>query len=123
MSSSQILVIEIPEFEGNENHENFSSFKIYGIESEKPVVRINENIFEGKWFSPSTFSLFFTEKKNLSSDNFLKEKIIYEPDKKNYGKFKKLKILNKHKALKIYQSLLPKRLRLYRLPLCIKVNS
>ena len=44
---SNYLKIEIPEFEDRNSCEKISYFKIYGIEKERPLIRINNYFFQG----------------------------------------------------------------------------
>jgi len=115
----EIIVMEIPEFESNEFHKKFSFFKIYGMESEKPIVRMNEYIFEGKWFFSSSSPFYFTSKQFYE---FGKKK-FYLMNHRNNKNSPENRNLSKCQISKIQKSLLQKRLRLHRLPLFINQHS
>jgi hypothetical protein len=67
--NSILVIIEIPEFEGLILTDKFSKFKIIGIETEKPIIRLDNYIFEGKWYYDSN-SVFFFQKKETTFLNW-----------------------------------------------------
>jgi hypothetical protein len=115
MEKKQILIIiEIPEFESLILTDKFSTFKITGIETEKPIIRLDNFLFEGKWYYNKDPIFFFKKKeKSLLQSNF---KNFLISNNKNKFSEQKLKIfsLNDHKNLNLISH---KRLRLFRIPL------
>jgi len=59
MKTIETFILEFPELEGKINHKKFSFFKIYGVNSEKPIVRMNNCIYEGRWLLSEKFPFFF----------------------------------------------------------------
>lgn len=115
---SIFLTIEIPELEGIIVIDKFTNFRISGIITENPVVRLDNYIFEGKWFySTDSIFCFPKKKKNLIetgiknfSNDFL-DKIEFKQFQK---KFRVIDLKNFHVSLNFLSN---KRLRLHRVPL------
>lgn len=99
----KLIFIEFPEFEGHFIDESLKILKIYNIESEKPLVRFNNLIFQGKWvFIPYSKFVLYIKNKKLRNKNNLIKLIRHSYIKKNFLKINK------------------KILFLYRIPLTIK---
>ena len=67
-TETQFIFIEIPEFEKNGITSPIIFFNIFGINSEKPVVRLDNFLFEGKWHIHNT-SLFLAMTNRAISKN------------------------------------------------------
>jgi hypothetical protein len=117
---SNYLKIEIPEFEDRNSCEKISYFKIYGIEKERPLIRINNYFFQGRWVKKQNF-LIFTRKKieflNLISNS---SSPLFKEKKKL--KIKLIKLKKNYKKNKGYSKnfFVSKKLRLYKIPLVVK---
>jgi len=117
---SNYLKIEIPEFEDRNSCEKISYFKIYGIEKERPLIRINNYFFQGRWVKKQNF-LIFTRKKieflNLISNS---SSPLFKEKKKL--KIKLIKLKKNFKKNKGYSKnfFVSKKLRLYKIPLVVK---
>jgi hypothetical protein len=97
--------LEIPEFEGFYLTDDIYIFRIYGIESEKPIVRINQFLFEGKWIFLQFMPIILSERYLGNNDDELQKK------SKKQCKISKLCLNDEKKVL-----------RLYRIPLLIKIK-
>jgi len=102
------IFLEIPEFEGFFLDEKIKAMRLYGLDSEKPLLRLNNFLFEGKWifflYNPILFSRHI-ENKKMNKKKFISNVFI-----KKYFK------IDKHRF-----SVEKKILRFYRIPLLIKV--
>ena len=47
--SPHFFQIEIPELENREVVHKNVSFKIFGLDSERPIIRMNNYFYQGKW--------------------------------------------------------------------------
>ncbi|AFP65414.1 hypothetical protein CMESO_241 (nucleomorph) [Chroomonas mesostigmatica CCMP1168] len=124
MNKNQIyLTIEIPEFDEITFTEKFTFIRITGIESEKPILRLNNYLFEGKWFhSPASTFVFSKEKINLFQSEKKTFSIDFFCDKKLKNLQQKFKILNSEFLSEPFGFFLYKRLRLHRIPLVFLKN-
>jgi hypothetical protein len=112
------LKIEIPEFENRESIcENFY-FKIYGIEKERPLIRINNNFYQGKWVLIKNFVIFTRKNFHIPGLSFTTDDFLFT--EKNKIKIKKIKLKKNLTSFKLNNISSCKKLRLYRLPLTIK---
>ena len=115
---SQYLIIEIPEFENREIIGNDIYFKIYGIEKERPLVRINSSLYEGKWFFRKGFLIFTKKDIKLS-------KLPLRPNHSTFfwgsSKIRKIELGKSLKSSRLgfNYNVCYKKLRLYRIPLII----
>jgi hypothetical protein len=118
-TESQFIFIEIPEFEKNGMTSPIIFFNIFGINSEKPIIRLDNFLFEGKWHNYST-SLFLgmtnktnTKNSSYSPQFFFMGNSFFTNESTNYNKVK----LNNFQLMNI--NCIKKSLRLYRIPLLI----
>jgi len=114
------IFVEIPEFEGFFLDEKVKAMRLYGVESEKPLLRLNNFLFEGKWifflYKPLLFSKQIEKNKKKIKKNF-----ILNFAKKN-EKFTSNVFLKKYfKSDKNIFSIEKKTLRFYRIPLLINM--
>ena len=119
----KFLLLEIPEFEKNEFPEKIYSFNILGLNSEKPIVRIDNMLFEGKWYICIDSSLFFIQKLTplnyYECSPFFQLTFFFNTRKKKQSSFRKIKI-NYWRNLN--NKFIKKRLRLHRIPLLIETR-
>ena len=114
------LKIEIPEYDDRISSQKIEYFQIYGIEKERPLIRINNCFFQGRWVKKKNF-IIFTRKKIKFLDFLSKsDSSIFEKKKKLKIKFIKLKKKFKNKNFKPNNFFVSKKLRLYKLPLIVK---
>ncbi|ABW97900.1 hypothetical protein HAN_1g55 (nucleomorph) [Hemiselmis andersenii] len=114
------VILEIPEFKGMNVADKFKKIKITGLETEKPIVRIDNFVFQGKWYFNNN-SIFFSFSKNVEKIN---------EDRKKFFSLFRLKRKNKNKSSFVSKLgfsnqlgfFLKKRLRLYRLSLGLLKN-
>ena len=116
------LILEIPEFEGFNWTSMYSNFKIKGIESENPLIRYDNYIFEGKWISVTNSRFFFSKKKKKIDSKNHEDKL----------RARKTQIIKNRKFTTVLVNLLNyqishencviKKLRIYRISLCLKKN-
>ncbi|AEA38760.1 hypothetical protein CPARA_1gp102 (nucleomorph) [Cryptomonas paramecium] len=76
---TKYLIIDVPELEKKNFLFSNVIFKIFGIESERPVLRLNNFLFESKWYIP-TESFIFLKTKKL--DNFCN--LFYSIEQKSF---------------------------------------
>ena len=119
-SDSNYIKIELPSQE-NLNNQIFL-FKIYGIEQDRPLVRINNLFYQGKWICKKNF-VIFTENKTKIFETLLKTKSVFFKKRKRV----KIKIIDlntsiEKKKFDSENSIVCKKLKLYRIPVLIKLN-
>nr|UXY87144.1 hypothetical protein 1634Bnrm1_p104 [Cryptomonas sp.] len=114
------IILEIPEFEKILIPDKIVYFNIFGIFSEKPVLRIDNLLFEGKWYVCMHSSAFYSKevKTNVNNEDTSKLFLFSEdnPREKNNSKFDLIKLNCLHLTS---NNFIGKRLRLYRIPLLI----
>jgi hypothetical protein len=117
---SNYLKIEIPEFEDRNSNEKIGYFKIYGIEKERPLIRINNYFYQGRWVKKKNFVIFTRKKieflKLISNSN----SSLFKEKKKFKIKLIKLKKNFKKNNTDSKNFFSSKKLRLYKIPLVIK---
>jgi len=115
------IVLEIPEFRGMNLTDKIKKIKITGFETEKPIVRLDNYVFQGKWYL-NTNSIFFSISKNIEKINEKTFLSILKLKNKSKNK-KKSKFFSKSGFLNQFGFFLKKRLRLYRLSLGLLKNQ
>jgi hypothetical protein len=118
--NSQYLKLEVPELENRESLSEHFNFKIYGIEKERPLIRINNNFYQGKWIVKKNFIVFTKKETTISNLLVQMDPFLFEDSLKVKIRKIKLKkeIKSSDKNLETFAT--NKKLRLYRLPLIIK---
>ena len=116
----QYLKLEVPELENRESLSEHFNFKIYGIEKERPLIRINNNFYQGKWIVKKNFIVFTKKETTISNLLVQMDPFLFEDSLKVKIRKIKLKkeIKSSDKNLETFAT--NKKLRLYRLPLIIK---
>nr|UXY88131.1 hypothetical protein Cry52Nrm1_p107 [Cryptomonas curvata] len=118
-TESQFIFIEIPEFEKNGITSPIIFFNIFGINSEKPVIRLDNLLFEGKWYNcNNSLILGMTNKSITKNDSYSPQfffigSSFFTNDSTDYNKVK----LNNFQLMNV--NCIKKSLRLYRIPLLI----
>lgn len=113
-SSKNFIFLEIPEFEGLNWTSMFSKFKIKGIQSENPVIRLDNFLFQGRWvINKKSNQSFLSKKKKNNRQN---QKIP-----RSKGNNLILKNLNDFYFSAPSEIFLRKKLRLSRVELCLKI--
>jgi len=107
------VILEIPEFKGMNLTNKFNKIKITGIETEKPIVRLDNFVFQGKWYS-SNNSIFYSIYKNPENIKIKKEKFFSFLELKSKNK-KNSKFLSNLSHSNQFGFFLKKRLRLFRI--------
>lgn len=119
--SSHFFQIEIPELENREVTHKKVSFKIFGLESERPLIRMNNYFYQGKWVFGKNFIIFQSKNTKLSEFT-IKSNFFVFPKNKKKTKIKTIAIdknqLNWSPSPKYI--ITSKKLRLYRIPLLVK---
>jgi hypothetical protein len=110
------LIIEIPEFDGFNWTSMYSNLKIKGIESETPLIRLDNYLFEGKWISVINSSFFLSKKKKRDLKNHANKLKI-----RNIKDTKFISVIVNHLNSQIpSENCVGKKLRIYRISLCLK---
>ena len=118
--TSHYFKIEIPELENRELLDKDLYFKIYGIENERPLVRINNNFYEGRWCFQKSFIIFTKNNNKIPELSVQSSKLFFVEKKKEKIKTIELKKISKSKK-KFYNNIVvSKKLKLYRIPLIVK---
>lgn len=116
----QYLKLEIPELENRELLSEHFCFKIYGIEKERPLIRINNNFYQGKWILKKNFIIFTRKETKIPQLYVQKDTFLFEDSLK--VKIKKIRfkkeLKSSNKNLECVAT--NKKLKLYRLPLIVK---
>lgn len=118
--SPHFFQIEIPEFENREIIHKNIFFKIIGLESERPLIRINNHFYEGKWVSGKNF-IILPSKNTKVPELTIKSKCIFFPKNTKKIKIKTISI-KKDRITQFPTSdyiITGKKLRLYRIPLVV----
>merc|ERR1711865_1135936 len=82
---------EIPELENREPVGKSFFLKIHGIEHERPLVRINNKYYQGKWILKNNFVVFSKKKINLLGLTVHTDNSLFERKPKIKKKKKKKK--------------------------------
>jgi hypothetical protein len=115
------IFVEIPEFEGFFLDEKVKVMRLYGVESEKPLLRLNNFLFEGKWIFFLYRPMLFSKQIENKKERKIRKNFILNFLKKN-DKFTENVFFKKNfKIDKNIFSIEKKILRFYRIPLLIKV--
>jgi hypothetical protein len=115
------IFVEIPEFEGFFLNERVKVIRLYGVESEKPLLRLNNFLFEGKWVFFLYKPLLFSKQIEKNKKRKIRRKIILNFVEKN-EKFTSKVFFKKYlKSDKNIFSIEKKILRFYRIPLLINM--
>jgi hypothetical protein len=109
----EYVFLEIPEFQKKGIGNSFIYFKILGLNSERPIVRLDNSLFEGKWYNFNSSSFLFSNKKIIKINNYFLNQFLFTKNSASYNSKK----INNFELLKI--NCIKKRLRLYRIPLNI----
>jgi hypothetical protein len=116
----QYIILEIPEYETSGTPSSIFYFNIYGINSEKPLIRLDNFIFEGKWYncsnSPNLFSSCIQEKiEKICNTNLF----VLSENSSCLLDSTKLSIIQISQFETIPINFVKKRLRLHRIPLLV----
>lgn len=116
----QYLEMEIPELEDREIVGKSFFLKIHGIEHERPLVRINNKYYQGKWILKNNFVVFSKKKINLLGLTVHTDNSLFE--RKPKIKIKTIELKKNLKSTKIHSknTMCSKKLKLYRLPMIIR---
>ena len=119
-SAFNYLKIEIPEYDDRISSQKIGYFKIYGIEKERPLIRINNCFVQGRWIKKKNFIIL--TRKNIKFLDLISnsESSIFEERKKMKIKFIKLKKKVKNDDIDSENFFISKKLKLYKLPLIVK---
>jgi hypothetical protein len=112
---SNYLKIEIPEFEDRNSSEKIGYFRIYGIEKERPLIRINNYFFQGRWVKKKNFVIFTRKKIEFLNCISNSSSPLFKEKKKFKIKLIKLKKNNTNSK----NFFVSKKLRLYKIPLIV----
>nr|UXY87632.1 hypothetical protein CcurKRNrm1_p102 [Cryptomonas curvata] len=118
-SPKEYVFLEIPEFQKNGIGNSVIFFKIFGINSERPIIRLDNTLFEGKWYNVNDSSFLLINKKKNQIDDCLLNQFLFIGNSffiKNSFKFNSKKT-NNFELLNV--NCIKKRLRLYRIPLIV----
>nr|UXY86723.1 general transcription factor 3C polypeptide 6 [Cryptomonas paramecium] len=111
---TKYLIIDIPELEKKNFLFSNIIFKIFGIESEKPILRLNNFLFESKWYIPTENFIFLKTKKSDNFCNFScsieQKSFLSSSEFFNYYSYKSKQYSKQKKTF------IRKCLRLYRIP-------
>ena len=118
---SRHFKIEIPEFEGRKTTYSHLFLKIFGIESERPLIRINNDFYHGKWILEKNY-IIFNSKNTKTSDIINKPTYSCFQINGKKTKMKKMLVKKNQKARNLYSGdiIACKKLRLYRIPMIAK---
>ena len=112
--------IEIPEFEDREMIDKNLCFQIYGLEQERPLVRINNSFYQGKWFPENNFVIFSEKKIEIFNIPIQIDPKLFEEKKKTKIKIIKLKTDSRINSSNQEDQSIHKKLRLFRIPLIVR---
>lgn len=118
--SPHFFQIEIPELENREIIHKNIFFNIIGLESERPLIRINNHFYQGKWVSGKNF-IILPSKNTKVPELTIKSRYFFFPKNTKKTKIKKISI-NKDRITQCPTSeyiIIGKKLRLYRIPLVV----
>lgn len=123
MASDQTLrfvKIEIPEFEDREMVDKNLCFQIYGLEQERPLVRINNSFYQGKWYPENNFVIFSEKKIEIPTIPVQIDPVLFEEKKKTKIKIIKLKTDSRINNSNQQNQNILKKLRLFRIPIIVR---
>jgi len=110
---------EIPELEDREMVGRSFFLKIHGIEYERPLIRINNKLYEGKWVLKNSYFVFSKENTKLPSLQVNIDRTLFEKNPKIKVKIIELKKNLNSKKIYSNSSICSKKLKLYRIPLTL----
>ena len=115
-NNNSYITVEIPEFKGMDYTNVFKKFHIKGIETESPVIRLDNYIFEGKWVSDPNLFFLNSQYKSLHTERNMKSSLLLELTgvKNTFKPTKFLKRINLFNQSSIFSH---KKIRLYRIPM------
>jgi len=121
---SRYFKIEIPEFEGRKTIYTHFFLKIFGIELERPLIRINNDFYHGKWILEKNYVIF--NSRNTKTSEIINKPtcFFFQRNEKKTG-IKKILVEKNQKTRNLYSSDIIgcKKLRLYRIPMVVKAMN
>ena len=118
----EYILLEIPEFEKNIIASSVVFFNIFGINSEKPVVRLDNFLFEGKWYYYNSSSFFFSNKKKSYKNSCNNNHSFFTGNSFFRNSSNDLNFIKNNNFKLLNVNCIKKRLRLFRIPLVINIE-
>ena len=118
----ECVLLEIPEFEKNVIASSIILFNIVGIQSERPIVRLDNFLFEGKWYNYNSSSFYFSNKKKDYEKNYNSNHFFFIGNSFFTTSLSNFKFIKSNNFDLLNINCIKKRLRLFRIPLIINID-